>query len=173
MGQEAGALVPAVALPIGAEAPRACRLPRFQAEAIRDHALAEAPREACGLILRRAGDSLLLRGDNAAPDPTRHYLIGAETLEQVKAAARVGWAPVAVYHSHLNGELFLSAGDRADAVLNGRPVLPGMLYLVLSVIDRPTGRWCGLTASRWSPEAHDFEPLGVILEPQGVVAQQA
>lgn len=155
---------PAIALPIGAEASSVCRLPRFEAHAIRDHALAEAPREACGALLHRDGHFLLLRGDNVAPDPTRHYAVGAATLEQIKALARLGYATVAIYHSHVGGELFLSDGDRADALVNGRPLVPGLLYLVLSVLDRPTGRWCGLTASRWSTAARDFEPLGVVLE---------
>ena len=47
-----------------------------------------------------------------------------------------GGEVVAVWHSHVEVGAYFSAKDRADATVDGAPVLPGAEYLVLGVRGR-------------------------------------
>ncbi len=54
-------------------------------------------------------------------------------LRLMESLEAEGGAVVAVWHSHVEVGAYFSEKDRADAVVNGEPVLPGVEYLVLGV----------------------------------------
>lgn len=130
---------------------------------------ASADREACGFVVRRGAALAVVEVENAAdrlhasdpvsyPRSGRHrYVMDPDALlSTFEAIARDGGDVVAVWHSHLDAPAILSEQDRADAVLDGEPALPGAEYLVFSVRG---GR--AVEARRWvlSGEAFGEAPL--------------
>jgi len=107
---------------------------------------ASPEREACGFVVRRGTSLSVVEVENAAdrlhatdpvsyPRSGRHrYVMDPDALlGTFEAIARAGGEVVAVWHSHLDAPAVLSEQDRADAVLDGEPALPGAEYLVVSV----------------------------------------
>jgi len=130
---------------------------------------ASPEREACGFVVRRGAALAVVEVENAADrlhasDPVsyprggRHrYVMDPDALlATFEAIARDGGELVAVWHSHLDAPAILSEQDRADAVLDGEPALPGAEYLVFSVRE---GR--AVEARRWvlSGDAFAEAPL--------------
>ena len=90
--------------------------------AMQEHARAEHPREACGLLLGAAGRvASTVPARNVAALPFRTFEIDPATLLRVHREARgagaqvVGW-----YHSHPNGVAQPSPTDAARAVEDGK-----------------------------------------------------
>jgi len=90
--------------------------------AMQDHARAEHPREACGLLLGTAGRvGSAVPARNVAERPHRTFEIDPATLLRVHREARgdgeqlLGW-----YHSHPNGVAHPSPTDAARAVEDGK-----------------------------------------------------
>lgn len=81
------------------------------------HAREAAPKEACGLIVGRAGvPTRLIRCANAHETPTTRYRI--DPLEQLHAFREMderGEELVAIYHSHPASQPYPSPTDRAEA----------------------------------------------------------
>lgn len=115
-------------------------------------ALAEADpgRETCGFVLRRPGPAgpvlEAVAATNAidryhAVDPVHFprtsrdgYLVEPrELLRLFEELAATGGEIAAVWHSHVEAGAHFSALDRADALVDGAPVLPGAEYLVLGL----------------------------------------
>ncbi len=107
---------------------------------------ADPSREACGFVLRRGGVLVVVPVPNVADryhaaDPARFprtsrdsYLMDPRVQLRVhEDLARVGGEIAAVWHSHVEAGAYFSEKDRADALLDGAPVIPGAEYLVLSV----------------------------------------
>jgi proteasome lid subunit RPN8/RPN11 len=103
-------------------------------------------REVCGFVVRRAGALVVEPIPNVADryhakDPVRFPRTSRESyLMDPKAQLRVlqdlereGGEVVAVWHSHVDVGAYFSAKDRADAVVDGTPLVPGAEYLVLGV----------------------------------------
>ncbi len=103
-------------------------------------------REACGFVVRRGGTLEIERVPNVADeeharDPERFprtardgYLMDPATeLRLLRELDASGGEIVAVWHSHVEGAASFSAPDRADALVDGVPLLPGAEHLVLSV----------------------------------------
>ncbi|MBA2920299.1 peptidase [Sphingomonas sp. MAH-20] len=91
-------------------------------DAIRSHAAAEAPREACGLLL---GSVDLIDGVmaavNVADDPVRHFEIDPAALFAAIRAERTGGPKLAgYYHSHPGGRAAPSDTDEAMAARDGK-----------------------------------------------------
>lgn len=91
-------------------------------EQIRAHARRDRPREACGLLLGRAGRiEAAVEAPNVAADPVRTFEIDPEVLLRCHREARgggrelLGW-----YHSHPSGRGEPSAADAARAVEDGK-----------------------------------------------------
>jgi proteasome lid subunit RPN8/RPN11 len=100
----------------------------------------------CGFVVRRDQGLDLVEVPNAvdaahAEDPVRFprtareaYLMDPEALLAVfEALARDGAEIAAVWHSHVEAPAIFSEQDRAHALLEGEPALPGAEYLVVSV----------------------------------------
>jgi len=86
------------------------------------HAAAAHPREACGLLLGRAGRVDEVRPcRNVHPAPETHFEIDPQALVDAHRAARAGGPEVIGYwHSHPAGPPEPSATDRASATGDGR-----------------------------------------------------
>lgn len=110
------------------------------------HCEADAEREVCGFVVARDGALAVVQVPNVAdryhakdplrfPRTSRHaYLMDPRAQlrlhEELEAG---GGAIVGVWHSHVEVGAYFSAKDQADAVVDGRPVVPGAEYLVAGV----------------------------------------
>jgi proteasome lid subunit RPN8/RPN11 len=135
-------------------------LPPDLSELIR-HLEAAYPLEGCGVILRAGpnGPWRIHPITNAydryhAVDPARfprtsHTAYLFEPLEwlalNLEAEAQ-GEQIACVFHSHVNSTAHLSAEDRAQALPDGQPILPGVSYLVVAVVR---GRATEARLFRW------------------------
>lgn len=107
---------------------------------------ADPQRERCGLVLRRGGALSVVEIPNAADrchaaDPVRFprtsrdsYLMDPKALLAAhrELDAR-GGEIAAVWHSHIQAGAHFSAKDRADALIDGTPAIPGADHLVLGM----------------------------------------
>jgi proteasome lid subunit RPN8/RPN11 len=120
---------------------------------------ADPAREVCGFLLRRDGALHVVPVPNAADryhaaDPAHFprtsrdsYLMDPkEQLRVHRELEQWGGEIAAVWHSHVEVGAYFSAKDRADAAVEGRPVVPGAEYLVLGVKG---GRVTEVKRFRW------------------------
>lgn len=107
------------------------RLRRDQAEAIIEHARAEAPNECCGLLLGTVGAvAEVIRGTNVDPDPQiRYQMDPKEVLGAYRRIDAGGPELVGIYHSHVRTEAWPSRTDVA------RAAYPDALYVIASLRD--------------------------------------
>lgn len=107
---------------------------------------ADPRREVCGFVIRRSGRMDVVPVENAADryharDPEAFPRTSREAyLMDPRAQLRVheelaasGGEIAAVWHSHVEVGAYFSEKDRADAVIDGAPVIPGAEYLVFGV----------------------------------------
>ncbi len=107
---------------------------------------ADAGREVCGFVVRRGGalevepipnvaDRYHAKDPAGFPRTSREsYLMDPRAqLRVLEALEAAGGEVVAVWHSHVEMGAYFSAKDRADAVVDGAPLVPGAEYLVLGV----------------------------------------
>jgi proteasome lid subunit RPN8/RPN11 len=129
---------------------------------------ADPGREVCGFVVRRDGALRVEHVPNAADryhaaDPARFprtsrdsYLM--DPKEQLRVHRRLeaeGGEIAVVWHSHVETGAYFSAKDRADAVVDGTPAVPGAEYLVLGVRG---GRVTELRRFGW--DGKDFVEVG-------------
>ncbi len=91
--------------------------------AIRAHAAASHPHEACGILLGEGARVTAVRAAaNVHPSPATHFTIDPQALIDAHRAARGGGAlkVIGYYHSHPHGPAQPSAADRAGAAGDGR-----------------------------------------------------
>lgn len=90
--------------------------------AMRAHADAALPEEACGILLgESARITAAIATRNAHPTPHTHFEIDPQALIAAHRAARAGGpAVVGYYHSHPRGPAVPSATDRASAAGDGK-----------------------------------------------------
>ena len=107
---------------------------------------ADPQRESCGFVVRRGARLEVVQIPNVAdryheadpvgfPRTSRDsYVMDARSLWRLQADLdRDGAQTVAVWHSHVAAGAYFSAKDRADAVIEGEPVIPDVEYLVLGM----------------------------------------
>lgn len=107
---------------------------------------AEPEREVCGFVVRRDGALEVVPVANVADryhaqDPERFprtsrtsYLMDPRAQLRLHESLLDGSGEiVAVWHSHVEVGAYFSEKDRADALVEGEPLLPGAEYLVLGV----------------------------------------
>lgn len=127
-------------------------------------ALAGYPSETCGVILEGAGpprvrimanvyDRYHDRDPERFPRTSRTAYLwdGKEQLDVFEECDRTGARIAAIWHSHCDAGAYFSAEDRAMAVVDGMPVMPGVEYLVVSVRG---GRIAAAAAFTW--DGSDF-----------------
>jgi proteasome lid subunit RPN8/RPN11 len=125
---------------------------------------ADPGRESCGLVVRQGGALRVESIPNVADryhaaDPARFprtsrdsYLMDPkEQLRVHRELEAWGGEIAAVWHSHVETGAYFSAKDRADAVVDGAPAVPGAEYLVLGLRG---GRVTEVKRYRW--DGRDF-----------------
>jgi proteasome lid subunit RPN8/RPN11 len=130
---------------------------------------ADPEREVCGFLLRRDGALHVVPVTNAADryhaaDPASFprtsrdsYLMDPKEQLRVHRELEVGGVAVAaVWHSHVEVGAYFSAKDRADAVVEGVPAVPGAEYLVLGVRG---GRVTEVKRFAWDGRVFAEQPL--------------
>ena len=133
---------------------------------------ADPEREVCGFLLRRGGALQVVPVPNLADryhavDPERFPRTSREAYlmdpkEQLRVHREVeehGGEIAAVWHSHVEVGAYFSAKDRADAILDGQPAVPGAEYLVLGVRG---GRVTEARRFRWDGRDYVEAPLGAL-----------
>ena len=139
-------------------------------EAMKEQAIAEYPREACGVILTRDAERRLLRCRNDQDelhrrDPERYprdartayHIADTDRLEMLRLEDQ-GFAPLVIYHSHVDAGAYFSETDVRQAMLQGEPMYPDATYLVVSVVGR---RVEDVAAFRWDPAERRFPRLEI------------
>ena len=142
-------------------------------EAVKEQAVAEYPREACGVILTRDAERRLLRCRNDQDelhrrDPERYprdartayHIADTDRLEMLKLEDQ-GFAPLVIYHSHVDAGAYFSETDVRQAMLQGEPMYPDTTYVVVSVVG---GRVEDVAAFRWDPAERRFPRLEIGLD---------
>jgi proteasome lid subunit RPN8/RPN11 len=115
---------------------------------IRAHAEAAYPSECCGLVfddgeVRRCSnvqDALHAEDPEAFPRTSSRAFRLSDAEQLLLARSIDGDRPARVlYHSHVDAEAHLSDADVAGATLEGEPLYPDLLHLVVSVRDGVAG----------------------------------
>ena len=107
---------------------------------------AEPVREACGFVVRRGAALEAVPVENVADrchaaDPVAFprtsrdsYLMDPRAQLRLHEELAAGGGEIAaVWHSHVEAAACFSAKDRADAAIDGTPVLPGADHLVFGL----------------------------------------
>jgi proteasome lid subunit RPN8/RPN11 len=143
-------------------------LTETELEAIRKHAEAAYPAEACGVLLVRPGaeEERRLRAcrniqdELHAKDPARFprtartaYYIAHEDLLEIGRREGEGFEVRVIYHSHVDAGAYFSETDRRNAMVDGVPAYPETTYVVVSVAG---GRAAEIRAHRFSAAAGEF-----------------
>ncbi|MGH7319278.1 MAG: Mov34/MPN/PAD-1 family protein [Candidatus Rokuibacteriota bacterium] len=133
--------------------------------AIRRQAEAEYPAECCGVVLTRPGDRVLypcrnVQNDRHAEDPEKFprtardaYYMHPEDLRALSGREEQGYGVHVIYHSHVDVGAYFSPTDRRNALLDGEPLYPETIYVVVAV---DAGRAGEARAFRWDPRAREF-----------------
>ena len=117
----------------------ALHLTNKQAEEMIQHALAEYPNEACGLLAGKACPEQGRRDrrvekvyqmTNAEHSPVTYRLDPEEQYRAFVEIEEEGWERLAIYHSHSHSPAYPSATDLELAFY------PDSLYLIISLADR-------------------------------------
>lgn len=84
-------------------------------DAIAQHAIAEYPRECCGLVVVRAGEEVYVQCRNLAEKPTEHFVMSPQDYAVAEDSGQV----VAVVHSHPGAAARPSMTDKATCETSG------------------------------------------------------
>jgi proteasome lid subunit RPN8/RPN11 len=107
-------------------------LPRALAEGLLDHARAELPNEACGLLAGTLADGRTIAyhpARNADASPLRYSVHPDDLVRITFAIEDAGQDLVAIFHSHTHTPAVPSATDRRAAMY------PDAFYLLASLTD--------------------------------------
>lgn len=138
--------------------------------AIERQAIAEYPRECCGVLLVRGRERRLFPCQNDqdalhAADPARHprdartaYHIADRDRLRMVGLEQEGYATAVIYHSHVNADAYFSPTDKRHALMQEEPMYPDTTYVVVSVVG---GRIEAVAGFRWDPARRDFLPVAV------------
>lgn len=117
-------------------------------DALKRHALREAPREACGVLAGRKGMvERIYECGNASEYPETTYEIAPEELlRAINDIESRGMEVLGFYHSHPMG---LNGPSSID---EGRATWPGYSYVIVSVSKEAT-----ISSWRWDEAKNKFE----------------
>ena len=106
------------------------RIPAAIRDAIIEHAVAELPNEACGLLAGNGRVEHFYPMTNADHSPLTYRL---DPREQIRVFGEIedrGWDLAGIVHSHTHTEAYPSPTDRAQAFY------PEAAYVLVSLADR-------------------------------------
>ena len=114
---------------------------------IRAHGAGAYPAECCGLVFddgvlrcTNVQDALHAEEPEAFPRTARRAFRLADAEQLLLARSFDGPRPARVlYHSHVDADAYLSDADVAGATLEGEPLYPDLLHLVVAVRDGVAG----------------------------------
>jgi len=131
-------------------------LPAAYAGAIIEHARAEAPAEACGLIAGVGGRGVrLYRIPNADPSIYRYNMEPRAQLQAMQEIDEQDWDLLAIYHSHTHTPAYPSPTDI------GLAFYPDAYYVIVTLQDAA------------NPQIRAFRIVdGVVREVAMLIAQQ-
>ena len=86
------------------------RLTKKIKEKIKEHAMKEAPRECCGLIVSNGKDVEVLPCNNNSSRPEHHFVIPPRDYVGASSAGKIE----AIYHSHPDGPAEFSLADQQN-----------------------------------------------------------
>jgi proteasome lid subunit RPN8/RPN11 len=110
---------------------QALEIPRAIRDQMIEHARAEHPKEACGLLAGPGGTvELHYRMRNADESAWTYRLDSREQLQVFNDIEDRGWELAGIYHSHTHSEAYPSETDRRQAFY------PESAYVLLSLADR-------------------------------------
>ena len=110
-------------------------IPRAYADEIVEHARAEAPAEACGLIAGAQGlATRLYRIPNADPSIYRYNMEPRAQLRAIQDMDDRGWDLLAIYHSHTHTPAYPSPTDISLAFY------PDVFYAIVTLQDAENPR---------------------------------
>jgi proteasome lid subunit RPN8/RPN11 len=100
-----------------------------------EHCLAQAPREAVGLVLRGPGGRFAVAPlTNVSPTPTTAFEVSAaEWMRLESEVLNDGAEFYALYHSHLDAPAVLSRADQVALAPGKAPLISGLRVWVISV----------------------------------------
>ncbi len=121
-------------------------------EAIKAHAAAEMPREACGFVVATGPKKVgTVKARNIAGDPRTHFRIAPEDF---LAAEKLGTI-THVYHTHPNGRAIPSDADRAACQAVDIPFLIVAFPVDEHVVIKPDGWVAPLYGREFVHGVHD------------------
>lgn len=134
------------------------RLREEHIQAMIDHALADAPHEACGILV---GDSETIERVipivNAAETPTTDYQLSPEAMAGVLAQSDTeGLAWIGVYHSHPTSEPVPSAKDIREATAH----TPTLVHIIVSL------RQQNARLQAWHIQNGEVNPVEILVSKQ-------
>lgn len=133
-------------------------------KAIRDHAIADSPRESCGLVILENGKELYIPCRNLSPEANDTFVLDPKDF----AAAEDRGEILMVVHSHPNESARPSEGDLVSIEAHGLPFLIVSVYKDLITgemnaddytITEPSGYEAPLIGRRWAPPTLDCYSL--------------
>ena len=116
------------------------------AQHIREHAIAEYPREACGLIAVIKGKERYLPCRNTAESSDKEFILHPEDYAKAEDLGEI----MALVHSHPDGVPTPSDADRAQCAASGLP-----WYILAVNADGETTSIC-----RYEPDAYEAPLVG-------------
>ena len=135
-----------------------------------EHAIAEYPNEACGILLGKPGsekDDELFQCTNIQNkmhemDPetftrdarTAYYIDPKELMRIFKKAESDGLSVKMFYHSHPDHDAYFSDEDKRMALFDGEPVYPDARYMVISVYNKEVK---DKAVFEWNSKSKSFE----------------
>ena len=144
-------------------------------EAIRKHAEADYPAECCGVVLVRDSGGAdrevracrNLQDAKHAEDPARFprdsrqaYFMDPRDIQAFMRREADGYRVHVIYHSHVDTGAYFSETDKRNALIDGEPAYPGVVYVVVSARDGQAGE---ANAFRWDASTRDFVGVPLVV----------
>lgn len=113
------------------------------------HAVADAPREACGLLLGLDRDvHHVVPARNVDPSPTRYTVAPEDHFAAIRTARCLGLVVLGAYHSHPAGAPRPSPSDVAEAASD-------FAYVIVGLSPSPA-------VTAWCLDDGNFVPLSLV-----------
>ncbi len=151
------------------------RLDRQTWEEIAVHARQEYPAECCGIVAEDdSGQFQVHPCENIQDklhekDPQTHPRTSREAYRMddlqvhriVSQTEKVGGRLMAFYHSHIDCDAYFSEEDHRAAMFMDEPAYPGVVYIVVSVVN---GEMRGEKGFHWDRDAGAFVEMPLEIE---------